>query len=103
MGAFDGERLSLAELHRFENRYVSLCGGLHRDALGLPRRIFTKIDHAGTLRGTLRADVAGSSASDACRSPRQSFRTGKTEEAQFFNLIANARQFIRRGNGEEKR
>lgn len=35
VGTFDGERLSVAEAHHFQNRPVRLRDGLHRDILAL--------------------------------------------------------------------
>jgi rhamnulokinase len=41
VGRFDGDRLSLAEAHRFDSRPVALPDGLHTDVL----RIFAEIQH----------------------------------------------------------
>ena len=37
LGRFDGERIEMEEIHRFENNYVNLNGGLYWDILSLYR------------------------------------------------------------------
>jgi rhamnulokinase len=39
LGAFDGERLTLTEVHRFENHMVEQNGLYYWDALGLYREL----------------------------------------------------------------
>lgn len=57
LGAFDGKRIQLTELHRFENPMVEQNGIFYWDALGLYRQIkesFLKLKHEG-----LEADCFG--------------------------------------------
>jgi len=57
LGAFDGERLTFEEIHRFDNRPVALGGRLYWNALTLFEEIKAAI-RLGTQRG-VRLDAAG--------------------------------------------
>lgn len=50
-GRFDGERLRLDELHRFENRAVEAAGGLYWDVLALLSHVRDGLRLAGTRFG----------------------------------------------------
>jgi rhamnulokinase len=52
LGRFDGERIALAELHRFPNGPVRLPSGLHWDVL----RIWSEIQHGLALAGKTAGD-----------------------------------------------
>ncbi len=53
VGAFDGERLELREVHRFPNRPVRVSGHLHWDALRLYEEIQSGLETAGHLYGEI--------------------------------------------------
>ena len=54
-GRFDGDRLSLAEAHRFDSRPVRLPDGLHTDVL----RIFAEIQHGLAAAATAGEELGG--------------------------------------------
>lgn len=55
LGAFDGRRLTLSEVHRFANGPVTLPSGLHWNTPGL----FAQVLHALTIAGRTSGSLAG--------------------------------------------
>jgi rhamnulokinase len=55
VGRFDGDRLGLAEAHRFDSRPVALPDGLHTDVL----RIFAEIQHGLAAAARSGGEIAG--------------------------------------------